>query len=95
MHKTLKNIRRTQIWRAAGKFRLLVVALVASLAGQVALTLVLPWPIKYIIDHVIRNAPNAGKITGTTTGLAHFVMSSVSSLLHSREFDFLYLGIGV
>ncbi len=45
------------------------------------MTLLMPWPMKNIIDHIIREVPTAGIVTGDETGLVHFVLNSARTFI--------------
>jgi len=62
--------------------------------GQVALTLVQPWPIQMIVDELIKSAPQ-GHETVSKHGFWKFVLSSVEHGLYATDFDFLFKGIGI
>jgi ATP-binding cassette subfamily B protein len=63
--------------------------------GQTAMTLLQPWPVKSIIDQIIRVVPTAGAVTSTQVGLVHFILGSLKAFVTGTEFDFLYKGIGL
>ena len=95
MKRGLKNLTRSQIWQAARRNWVLVLVVVGSLIGQTAMTLLQPWPVKSIIDQIIREVPSAGSVTGTQVGLVHFILGSIQEFVTGNEFDFLYKGIGL
>jgi len=95
MRKALKNIARSQIWQATRKSWGLVLVVAGSLIGQTAMTLLQPWPVKSIIDHIIREVPTAGVVTGSRVGLVHFILGSIKAFITGTEFGFLYKGIGL
>jgi len=50
----------SRFWPQIRKQRLLLAGSFVALLGQVALRLLEPWPLKFIFDRVITDAPNAG-----------------------------------
>ena len=72
----------------------MIVIISLCLIGQTAMTLLMPWPMKHIIDHIIREYPTAGVVTGSEQGLVHFVLMSAKTFITGHEYDFLYKGIG-
>jgi ATP-binding cassette subfamily B protein len=95
MRRVLKDLTRSQIWQAARRNWVLALVVAGSLVGQTAMTLLQPWPVKGIIDQIIREVPSAGTVTGTQVGLVHFILGSIKAFITSPDFDFLYKGIGL
>ena len=95
MTESIAYLRRSQIWLATKKNWGAALVVVLSLVGQTAMTLLQPWPVKSIVDHIIREVPTAGTVTGTQVGLIHFILGSVREFLAGTTFDFLYRGIGL
>ncbi len=85
---------RTQIGKAAKRNRKLVLLVVASLMGMTGMTLLLPWPTKYIIDRLIIEVPTAGRATGSEVGLLPFVVHSLHNALGESPEGFVYKAIG-
>lgn len=71
-----------------------VLAVSLSLILQTGLTLVQPWPIRSMIDHVIKN-PDQGHKSAAGDSLFQFIVSSAEGFIHSGQFEFLYDGIGL
>ena len=95
MTESISYLRRSQIWLATKKHWGAALVVVLSLVGQTAMTLLQPWPVKRIIDHIIREVPTAGVVTHTKVGIVHFILGSVRAFLAGSTFDFLYRGIGL
>lgn len=64
-----------------------------ALLAQSALTLMLPWPVQSIIDHIGRGSVHNHDPAGRYS-LFQFILSSVQRFIQSDELDFLYKNIG-
>lgn len=62
--------------------------------AQAALTIVAPWPIRAMIDRVVQSQ-GPGNIPVHASDLLGFILSTITGLMSSREFDFVYIGIGL
>jgi ATP-binding cassette subfamily B protein len=62
--------------------------------GQTALTLIQPWPVQRIIDHVVSN-PTHGSDLAAKYDLSHFILTTIERFLSANDFDFLFKGIGL
>jgi len=60
---------------------------------QTGLTLLQPWPVRTMIDHVVENPGHEHGTAGWD--LLRFVVSSMEGIFRSPKFHFLYEGIGL
>ncbi len=95
MLKSARELLESQIWLAAKKQWKTAVTVAASLLAMSAMTLVLPWPMKFIIDRIIVEVPSAGRISGDKTGLLHFIFASLQGIFHQGMGGAVYRAIGV
>ncbi|MBC7359392.1 MAG: ABC transporter ATP-binding protein [Desulfacinum sp.] len=72
-------------WKAA-----LLVA--AAMAGQTLLTLAQPWPLRSMIDHVVKNPAEAHDLAARYN-LMEFILVSVRGFVQEDRFHFLFQGI--
>lgn len=89
------EFRKSQLWEICVKHWPMVLIIVLSLIGQTVMTLLMPWPMKNIIDHIIREVPTAGVVTGNEQGLVHFIFQSAKTFITGTEYDFLYKETGL
>lgn len=90
----MSGFQNTQLWKVTIKNWPVVLIIVLSLIGQTVMTLLMPWPMKNIIDHIIREVPTAGIVTGDEQGLVHFVINSAITFVSENKYDFLYKETG-
>ncbi len=97
MKKTFGNwgqiLGNSQLHLALRAYWPLVLLVSLNMLAQAGLTLVQPWPIRTMIDHVVENPTHAHGTAGWD--LFRFVVSSVNGFLTSSDFDFLFKGIGI
>jgi ATP-binding cassette subfamily B protein len=84
---------RSQLWIALKPYKSLLVWIALSMIFQTVLTLLLPWPVRTMIDHVVENPGHGHGTAGWD--LLRFVVSSMEGIFRSRKFQFLYEGIGL
>jgi ATP-binding cassette, subfamily B, bacterial len=85
--------RRSQLWIALKPYKSLLVWISLGMILQAGLTLLQPWPVRTMIDHVVENPSHGHGTAGWD--LLRFIISSMEGIFHSREFYFLYQGIGL
>ena len=84
---------RSQLWIALKLYKSLLVWIALSMILQTGLTLLLPWPVRTMIDHVVENPSHGHGTAGWD--LLRFVVSSMEGIFRSPKFHFLYEGIGL
>lgn len=87
------SLRQSQLFLALKAQWLPALLVALNMIAQTGLTLVQPWPVRNIIDHVVAN-PGHGNGTAASYDLFQFIVSSVRHIFHSHDFDFLYKGMG-
>ncbi|TSA45821.1 MAG: ABC transporter ATP-binding protein [Deltaproteobacteria bacterium] len=88
------GLRSSQIYLALKANRLLVLLVSITMIAQTGLILVQPWPIRMMIDHVVTNPSHNQDIT-VQYDLLRFIVSAMKGLFYSKDFDFLYKGVGI
>lgn len=89
-------LKDSQLFLALKSYRLLLLVVCLSMIAQTALTLLQPWPIRSMIDHVIQHPSSHSDHAATANyGLLEFIFFSARGLGSSQTFDFLYIGIGL
>jgi ATP-binding cassette, subfamily B, bacterial len=84
---------RSQLWMALKPYKSLIVWIAMSMILQTGLTLLQPWPVRTMIDHVVEHPSHGHGTAGWD--LLRFIVSSMEGIFRSRKFDFLYEGIGL
>jgi ATP-binding cassette, subfamily B, bacterial len=91
----LHIVRASQLYLVLRSNRLLTLGIALSMLGQTALTVIQPWPLRAIIDHLIAN-PTAGR--SSLEGIRHnpfrLLTASLNGFLQTADFDFLFRNTG-
>ena len=87
------SFRSSQLYLALKAHRRLVLVVCITMVAQTGLTLVQPWPIRMMIDHVVEN-PSHQDIAAKYD-LLRFIVSTMKRFFYSQDFDFLYKGVGI
>ncbi|NTU48709.1 MAG: ABC transporter ATP-binding protein, partial [Syntrophobacteraceae bacterium] len=83
---------KSQLFQALKTHKLALAWVSLTMALQSALTLLQPWPIRALIDHVVENPTHQHGTAGWD--LLRFIASSMKGIASSREFAFIYSNIG-
>ncbi len=85
---------RSEVFQALKRHRKPALAVALVMAGQTALTLLQPWPIRNMIDHVVRN-PAGVYDPDLKYRLLNFLVASADEFVHGERFDFVLIGVGL
>ncbi|MCE5242987.1 MAG: hypothetical protein LLF99_07295, partial [Desulfobacteraceae bacterium] len=66
----------------------------AGMMAQTVLTLVQPWPVQALIDHVVQMVGHV-QGSGDKTGLLEFIVASTKGFLHTGTLAFVFRGIAL
>jgi ABC-type multidrug transport system fused ATPase/permease subunit len=72
-----------QLYLALKTQRLLAVVVALLMLGQTALTLIQPWPIQRIVDHVVNN-PTHGHDLAVEYNLSQFIVSTIERFINAN-----------
>lgn len=82
----------SQLFQALKSHKLLLGFAALTMALQSVLTLLQPWPIRALIDHVVENPTQQHGTAGWD--LLRFIVSSMTAVASSKEFAFIYINVG-
>jgi ATP-binding cassette subfamily B protein len=83
--------RSSQLYLALRAHWGLVLMVSLNMIAQTVLTLVQPWPVRNMIDHIVEN-PSHGQNMEAKYDLFRFIGSTIEQFFYSNDFDFLYRG---
>jgi ATP-binding cassette subfamily B protein len=84
--------RSTQLASAVRRHWKAALLVAAAMAGQTLLTLAQPWPLRSMIDHVVKNPAEAHDLAARYN-LMEFILVSVRGFVQEDRFHFLFQGI--
>ncbi len=90
--KALGKLKKSQLVLAVRRHWSLAVVVAGAMAGQTLLTLAQPWPLRSMIDHVVKYPIDSANLA-SRYNLMEFILFSIRGFLTEDRFHFIFWGV--